>query len=93
MNRACGRVPCACGYVGVRACVCVRIRVRAMRASIVTMKIKKTENYTCKIMLEWMCVDALRASADVMHADVDALRADASGDALRRKRRHRLKIA
>ena len=86
MNRACGHVPCACGYVGVRACVCVRIRVRAMQASIVTMKIKKTENYTCKIMLEWMCVDALRASADVM-------RADASGDVLRRKRRHRLKIA
>ena len=83
MNRACGRVPCACGYVGVRA----------MRASIVTMKIKKTENYTYKIMLEWMCVDVLRASADVMRADADALRADASGDALRRKRRHRLKIA
>ena len=78
MNRACGRVPCACGYVGVRA----------MRASIVTMKIKKTKNYTCKIMLEWMCVDVLRAFADVMRADadVDALHADASGDALRHKR-------
>ena len=77
----------------MHACVCVQIRVRAMRASIVTMKIKKTENYTCKIMLEWMCVDVLRASADVMCADVDALHADASGDVLRRKRRHRLKIA
>ena len=54
---------------------------------------RETENYTCKIMLEWMCVDALRASADVMRADADALRMDASGDALRCKRRHQLKIA